>query len=147
VSLKAVSKKIESIIVEKDFEFTATQGISGVQVYFDNTYWTPNIGSWDGSKWLPGARAPGQITLQVLGDWAEDLRPKNIIVTYSGGSGAPWLSVEGTSAVICSVDPYTSGANAALDFSLSYNICRLFFYENGGGGTTDNITNIQFDFG
>jgi len=141
--LKAVSKKIESIIVEKDFEFTATQGISGVQVYFDNTYWTANIGSWNGSLWNPGGRAPGQIQLNVLGDWAVDLRPINMILTLSGGTGHPRV-ILGT---ICDVNPYTSGNDIPLDFSLGYNISQLNMYEDLGSETTANITNIQFDFG
>ena len=51
----------------------------------DNTYWTPNIVTWNGSAWVLPGSADSDLT--VLGGWAAGLTPSSIDFTYTMGGG------------------------------------------------------------
>lgn len=104
--------------------------------YFDNTYWSANIGSWDGSKWLVGAA--DRIDLSPVGVWASGYRPTHVRITFEGG-GTIDLSIMTSGYAYIAHD--TALASGVQEACTGYNADISVYNQIGAGA---NITNIEF---
>jgi len=106
--------------------------------HFDNADWSPNNGTWDGTKWLLGSDL--NIELVPIGTWANGYRPTKMRVTFEGGGTVNMCIPDGVPyQFIVENSSYSSAGEETCAFS-SYDISK---YVHTGAGA--NITNIEFE--
>jgi hypothetical protein len=112
--------------------------------YFDNSIWSPNMGSWDAGnqEW---DSTGGQVLLFDILPWAVGFRPTGCRVTHNLGDIGKTCSVDvksGDGAVSYgSANPYVSGEEIVL--TCSDDIGRLYV-SNETDGTDFSVSNIEF---
>jgi hypothetical protein len=87
----------------------------------DTQWWINNFGTWDGSNWdSENSGSEHLVILTVNGAWPFKLRPSQMRITYTGGSGSGNMTVlwkDDDLDTRNTWNPYVSGTAETMDFN------------------------------